>query len=254
MKPGFDLIRRMEELSMNAWPALQTLLYDGWVLRFADGYTRRANSVNPLYPSARDVDEKIGACEQFYRNKGLGTTFKLTAQSTPAELDELLAGRGYQADAHTAVQLMDLAGWAGTATAEAGLSEDVTEAWLAAFWRMSGTPAEKRATHERMLRSILPRKRFASFTVDGQVIACGLGVLQDRLLGMYDIVTDPGLRRQGYGRRLIETLFAWGKRDGAQRSYLQVMLNNPPALALYAKLGFQEAYRYWYRINPWVPA
>src|SRR5258706_362475 len=211
MKPGFDLIRRMEELSMNAWPALQTLLYDGWVLRFADGYTRRANSVNPLYPSARDVE-------------------------------------------HTAVQLMDLAGWAGTATAEAGLSEDVTEAWLAAFWRMSGTPAEKRATHERMLRSILPRKRFASFTVDGQVIACGLGVLQDRLLGMYDIVTDPGLRRQGYGRRLIETLFAWGKRDGAQRSYLQVMLNNPPALALYAKLGFQEAYRYWYRINPWVPA
>ena len=47
-----------EELSMNAHPSIKTQLFDGWVLRFADGYTNRANSVNPLYPSEMAIEEK----------------------------------------------------------------------------------------------------------------------------------------------------------------------------------------------------
>ena len=43
------MIRLIEELSLNAWPALQTVLYDGWVLRFADGYTRDNTPALHLY-------------------------------------------------------------------------------------------------------------------------------------------------------------------------------------------------------------
>jgi len=45
------MIQRIEELSMNALPALSTVFLNGWILRFSNGYTRRANSVNPIYPS-----------------------------------------------------------------------------------------------------------------------------------------------------------------------------------------------------------
>jgi ribosomal protein S18 acetylase RimI-like enzyme len=249
MQPEPVLIRSIEELSINAWPALQTLLYDGWVLRFADGYSRRANSVSPLYPSTRDIEEKIDACEQLYRSRSLGTTFKMTAHSRPEELDMFLAKRGYQAEAHTSVQLLDLASWQATVSGEVILADEPTETWLEAFWRMSNTAAEHHATNRQMLRLIVPQKRFASITVDGRVIACGLGVVQDGLIGLFDIITDPNGRRQGHGQRLIETLLEWGKQQKAQRGYLQVMLNNPAALALYAKLGYREAYRYWYRIK-----
>jgi len=75
-------------------------------------------------------------------------------------------------------------------------------------------------------------------------------VLQDGCLGLFDIITDEGQRRRGYGRQLMQGLLAWGKQQGARSAYLQVMLNNPPALALYAGLGFREVYRYWYRVKP----
>src|SRR5580693_6740913 len=90
---GSEAITQLEELSINAWPSLQTLVYDGWVLRFADGYTKRANSSNPLYEGVLDVDEKIDACEKLYSGRRLDTVFKLTTASHPADLDRILSAR-----------------------------------------------------------------------------------------------------------------------------------------------------------------
>jgi ribosomal protein S18 acetylase RimI-like enzyme len=79
-----------------------------------------------------------------------------------------------------------------------------------------------------------------------------MGVLQGQFVGLFDIVTDADFRRQGFGKQLMLSLLAWGKRNGAHTAYLQVMLNNEPALRLYSGFGFKEIYPYWYRImqNP----
>ena len=70
-------IRDIEELALNAWPALQTKHYDGWVLRFANGYTRRSNAVIPLYESTLDLDEKINFCEKSLKTVwGVGYKFE----------------------------------------------------------------------------------------------------------------------------------------------------------------------------------
>jgi GNAT superfamily N-acetyltransferase len=245
-----ELVRTIEEVSMNAWPALQTVHADGWVLRFGGGYTRRANSVHPLYPSTGALDERIRFCEKMYAGQGLATIFKLTKAALPAGLDSVLGDRGYSTDAHTGVQLMELAGRAFRPDPGVALTEAPTHIWLSAYCRMSGVSDEHRTVLEHILRCILPARRFASISMDGKVVACGMGVLQCGFIGFYDIVTDPAFRRQGHAYRLIESLLAWAIEQGARRAYLQVLLNNPPALALYARLGFKELYQYWYRAMP----
>jgi len=243
------MIRTIEELSLNAWPALQSLHYDGWILRCADGYTKRANSVYPLYPSEKDVDEKIKVCESFYRDQGLPIVFKMTLASTPANLDARLDGRGYRMDSPTSVQLLDLGIGKREIPNDVDLTSDDTETWHEAFARMNNVDVARRATHENILRAILPDKCYASISVDGHMIGCGLGVLQSGYLGIFDIVIDPEHRGQGYGTSLMRALLAWGVQQGAGTAYLQVMCNNEPALNLYEKLGFQEKYQYWYRIK-----
>jgi GNAT superfamily N-acetyltransferase len=255
------MIRSIEEHSLNAWPALQTNLQDGWLLRFAAGYTRRANSVNPLYPCLGDPLENISACEALYRARGLPVIFKITPASQPPGLDELLAARGYRLEATTSVQLLPLA-----QTAHAPLnpvnpllpvtSEDpvtitptLVEAWLAAYTRISAAEPAREAIHRQLLQSILAGCAYAALPADGQIVSVGLGILQGGLLGLYDIATHPANRRQGHAARVIHRLLAWGRGSGAAHAYLQVMLNNPPALALYATLGFRELYQYHYRVK-----
>jgi len=243
------MIRTIEELSMNAWPAMQTLHYDGWVLRCADGYTKRANSVYPLHPSKMNVDEKIEFCESFYRDWNLPAVFKLTRASTPADLDAKLEVQGYRAESQTSVQLLDLKTGGHEISRDVVLTSEDSEKWHTSFARMNNVNAAHRTTHENILRAILLKKCYVSIIDDGKIIGCGLAVLQGDYLGIFDIVIDTDHRGRGHGTNLMTALLSWGRDAGASTAYLQVMCDNGPALRLYEKLGFQEKYQYWYRIK-----
>ena len=120
---------RIEEQAFNAWPGIQHALCNGWLMRFAHGYTRRANSVVPLYDGDIAVAPKVAACRAHYARR------------------------------------------------------------------------------------------------------------------------DPAQRNRGYGRQLVARLCSWGKARGAHRAYLQVIRENDIARRLYSRLGFAEAYHYWYRVE-----
>ena len=243
------MIRTLEELTLNAWPALQSMLYDGWLLRFSGGYTRRSNSINPLYPSTLPVAEKIEFCQDVYHAHSLPVVFKLTSHSQPAGLDEILVQQGYRRDAPTSVQLMDLHDWQAETPAAVHLAVQADADWQDAFSRMSGIAPDRRQLHEHILAAIVPQACFASIYAAGEIAACGLGVVQDAFIGLYDIVTDMRFRRRGFGLSLVRGLLGWGVSQGAHQAYLQVMLDNAPAQRLYKRVGFQEIYQYWYRVR-----
>lgn len=248
---GNDLssIRSLEELSLNAWPALRTIHDDGWVLRFADGYTRRANSVNPLYPSTEETREKIVRCERTYLARGQDVVFKITPATQPSDLDSTLAAEGYARQALTSVQTVRLDAIDPPGSDAISLDESLSPEWLERFVDLSGVDGRHLPTMARMLEGIVPAHRFATLWRDSAAVAMGLAVLERDYVGLFDVVTARHARNQGLGTLLVGQLLRWGRRSGAHHAYLQVMCDNAPALHLYAKLGFREVYQYWYRVK-----
>ncbi len=247
-EPGL-LIRHLEELSLNALPALQTSYLDGWVIRFAGGYTKRANSVNPLYTSATSLDSKIKYCESMYAVRKQPTVYKMTSLSEPRELDKQLAQLGYREEPGASVQVVPLNHLEIPHQGRVTLSADANEQWLNAYFRLNNVQERYMPVMRHMIQHIAPQKCLAAVYIEGQIAAVGLGVLDRGFLGLFDIVTEPSMRQKGYGHQLMLYLLNWGKANGAGYAYLQVMMSNSPALYLYEKLGFHEVYQYWYRVK-----
>ncbi len=230
----------------RARPSLETVEYDGWVLRFADGYTKRANSVNPHFGSSFPVSEKIARCEALYAERGRPTIFRLTPFSEPADLDRTLERAGYALLDPSLVMTTDLG--RPPRTDAAAVLHASGDAWFAAFNRLHRLDPADRPTHHRIVESSEGSRCFAMAEQDGEPVSCGLGVLVEETVGLFDLHTAETERRRGLGTAIAGSILQWAQRRGARTAVLQVHAENEPARRLYRTFGFEVAYRYWYRI------
>jgi len=245
MKP-----RDLEELALSTWPALQHWLYDGWVVRFADGHTRRANSVNPLYPSHQDAAAKIAQCEQWYAERNLPTVFRLNQHTAPATLDQLLDARGYRLADPSLTLHRRLESWTLPAGLPGTMRSEQLPDWLALYCQLSRKVIEQQGSHRTILQAMPAPRLFAALWEGDQAVACAVGVVYGRALSLVDVVTSLQHRQRGYGTSLLCQILAWAQQMGTSDAALQVQGDNIAAHALYAQLRFREVYTYWYRVQP----
>jgi len=129
------------------------------------------------------------------------------------------------------------------------LLEETDDLWLDQYIQMNGSKPADKPVYKQIIDAIQFPKCLFTLTLNDIVIGCGLGVVEDKFIGLFDIVVDPQFRNLGFGKLLVENILKWGKSKGAETAYLQVLADNAPAIRLYEKVGFKESYRYWYRIK-----
>jgi GNAT superfamily N-acetyltransferase len=97
-----------------------------------------------------------------------------------------------------------------------------------------------------------PFGAMTAFVVDdpdrpGRLAACALGTVEQRLPGprnltgrvgyVFNVATDPGLRRRGYSRACLQALLDWYAEQGVTAVDLRASADGEP---LYASLGFRR--------------
>src|SRR5450755_5070064 len=100
--------RRIEELSLNASGAFQSLVYDGWLLGFRPGPTKRLRCVNAFYSTSLPLTEKVDYCVRFYQSVRLPAIFRMLPFSQPPELDAYLESLGWSKFERTLVLRADV--------------------------------------------------------------------------------------------------------------------------------------------------
>jgi GNAT superfamily N-acetyltransferase len=244
----------VEETCMNAWPALKEIFYDGWLIRLANGQTRRTNSVNVIGKSARALADKIAYCEDIYRSHGQPPYFRILSTGAK-ELDGALASRGYRREDETCTLFMNFRTHRPPAL-DGSVALDILEGRPSAEWLTAHNRLSRRSSEEgRALHAVLDMLAIPAFfgearDADGEIASVAFGAIHERMLCLQWVVTDPEQRRRGLSRATLSALLRRGQEMGATAACLQVVATNASAIRLYESLGFRcELYRYHYRVR-----
>lgn len=235
----------IEKAAFMSWPALETETHAGWLLRFGKGYTKRANSVNAGASAQALAAADVDAIAQRFGRHGLPPIFRLVSDPALKSTDELLIERGYRFSDLSLVMTAPLD--AANSSPRLCLMDDAT-AWLDLFQAVASKPVAGRAVHLEILRRIAHPCAYA-VRYEGTVpVSCGLAVVVDGRVGLFDIATRASHRGKGLATEVCRGLLAWARGVGASSAYLQVIGANTAALRLYESLGYRYAYHYWYRV------
>lgn len=233
----FSEIIELERLLAATWPAPETAELGGWLLRAAEGFSLRANSVLALTAPPGGTDAAVLAVEAWYRERGLPPRMAMSGPVTK-RLEGELAERGWKAEAETAVMTKALE--PPTYAGEARIVHEPSPALLDQSGR------GQREVAARVFGSG-PDRGYAEIRREGSLAARGRGAVAGDLVAVSGIGTLPEFRRMGLGTEILHALEAWGYSAGARKAALQVETDNDAAIAMYERLGYAERYRYRYR-------
>lgn len=250
-------LKQIEELSLIHWPALNTENMDGWKLRMSNGYTKRANCISTIRSSSKQLHANIAACEQKYMSMKQPTIFKLTPFSEP-ELDETLDKLNYELIDRSLMLTLSLdqlplepsiGSSLDLSKLELCIQEHISLPWLEHYCKLSGVSTAYIPTMIDMIAAMPGKLMLASCAINGEIAALAMAIVDQDYVGIYDVITAEVYRNQGLCSYLLWHLLQQCK-PYASSSYLAVVAGNEPAKRVYAKLGYKEAYTYWYRIKP----
>ncbi len=240
-------VDQVERRAIAAWPAGVVEARDGWLLRHTpDVRRRRSNSAVP--PAEVPGVEAIERMEAFYRERGRPVLVQVGPSDRHAELDEVLAARGYRREAPTALLTAftdDVI--AATGGEEADLEES-PDGWVKIFAELD-EHADSAMVGERVISRIAAPRAFVSVMRDGRPAGMGLFVADSGWAGVFSMATRPERRGEGIGAAVLGTGARWAARVGAHRMYLQVEVDNENAHRLYTRAGFTWSHGYHYRVG-----
>lgn len=236
-----DTVAACEERLVNVWPALQTLMMGPWVLRFARGYSGRANAASAIRAGADLDTDDLDHIATLYRQAGLAPAIRVSPLCVDALAPRLVAA-GWRKVVTSIGMVADATKWPDHGSV--ALAAAPSPAWIEGVCAWQDGRKRNGADFAAILNQLRLPATFAAVAVAGAPVGYGMAVCDRGMAEIGSIMIGPDHRGRGLGRAVVETLLAWTVRTGAGRVFLQVEATNAPAIALYRDLGFAEVYRY----------
>ena len=246
-------ITALELAAAQTWRAPDEARLGEWLLRAADGFTSRANSVLAIGDPGLPLPAALDRVLDWYRSRDLPAQVAVAYPPDRQDghpIDAFLAGRGWTVRGGALVMTAPLDEIAGRPnldeTAFVEVLDEPDDGWLDCYrWHEELPPPVSRQVFVSA-----PWQAFGAIRAAGATVSIGRVAMADGWAGLTAIRVDPQHRRQGLGQLMTAALAKTAASRGADGLYLQVETGNAAARALYERMGFTYHHAYHFRLAP----
>ncbi|MFX1501326.1 MAG: GNAT family N-acetyltransferase [Promethearchaeota archaeon] len=240
---------------MNSWPAKYYYFLNGWILRFTEGVTSRANSVLPINYTGDliNLDRDIEIVEKAYRAYNLPVIFTIPEYFEPHGLDLKLVEHGYQQSGSITHTMITSIQELKNELINDKFSYILNSERVAKFSTFLAKYSKRNQSAQKVLdalsdRIIVPKKCFIMAKYEKKVVGTLMGIIDPHgFLYIADVLVHPDVRQHKIATSMLFTIINnWALQNEAKSIWLQVEIENKEAMSLYKKLGFKKAYSYYY--------
>jgi GNAT superfamily N-acetyltransferase len=217
-------VAEVQRIAALGWRALERQPLGEWLLRAGNGFTGRANSALALPARIQLVDREAP--------DGLREFLDTESWAVSPDVYVMTAELGHVLRAAPT-----------TSSLEIRLDATPDDGWLSCYRQDGGTlPAAARD-----ILTNHPAAVFASIRDSERVVAIARASVDDRWAGLFAVEVAPDARGHGLGAIISGAALRWATERGARRTYLQVSVDNAPAVRLYERLNYAVHHHYVYR-------
>nr|WP_246349570.1 GNAT family N-acetyltransferase [Devosia subaequoris] len=244
-------VETFERAGLLAWPGIEVDWDGAWVRRAANGYTKRANSIQCFDPADQgEAEVRLAQAVDWLTERNLPPVVRTTPLESPALTAALDAANWRRIDL-SHLYAMPLT---PQQPDPGGTILDLADPlFLSAQRDLQHYQPDQMHKLQSLLASMTVPACGIVVEREGNVVASGLMAIADGIVITGNVITDPARRRQGLAAAMMRTGLSWANAKGARFAALNVQADNAAAKALYASLGYTHQYDYSYRI-PGGPA
>ena len=237
-------IASLERATLDAVAPLEVLEMADWLLPLDRSTIGRAKSAVPLRHDGISADA-LDAIATAYHHWGIEARFRVADLPGLGNIHQCLRAMGYTPHQPTLVQVgLVSALLAVPVSATARVDTVPSDRW-ASVYTASGFDAVDGAHRVQALS----RSQYAIYAATDhgeQAMAAGTASLSHGWACIHGMRTVVAARGQGLASQILHSLAEVAAQRGLKRVFLQVEEVNTAAKALYARAGFQTAWRYHY--------
>ncbi|HUG86264.1 MAG TPA: GNAT family N-acetyltransferase [Euzebya sp.] len=233
----------LERVAALGWQAPVSERLGDWLLRAADGFTGRANSVLPLGDPGMPLDDALDRVTSWYTNRGLHARLQVFAPAQDG-LRAAILDRGAVPAHGGQVMVASITDVTvhGPPAHPVRLEAHPSAAWQAQY-HYRGAAALPPVAVDLLSRGEVT---FANVCDGDTVVGIARGALGEGWLGITAVEVADSHRRRGLATSLQRALAEWAAGRGATGIYLQVDLDNDIAQRMYRRAGFTDHHTYRY--------
>ena len=203
------------------------------------GFTRRLNSATAVGLAETSLEAKR-AVAYWLEEHGSQLVVRVTPLTDPKTAESCERNWFLEPRDETIVMTRPISGAPSIIDAE--MVDPLDEGFVDEFFSFNGRRPMDKGTWARMIERV--GSDASGVWVDGAAV--GFVAVSGSVAFTYAVAVAVAERRHGLGTRVMAAAESWAAERGARAMALQVLGTNSPALGLYQRLGYSEAYRYRY--------